>query len=439
MFIRTLCDPVVLPQLNQSRGAIPYLPAVNSFQLKTPQNANSIVICERPGRQEGHKLPWLAQPLSLSVPVGGERLGEPSSWQATLVVGAKFSTTKTCKKLFSQTDQLLGKTKHKLNGDKEPCNKFSTFFDSKITKIREELEFQQTNNPLPDPSFEGKKLEHFTAITETLVEKTIRTFASKSCDLDPIPTDLLKKCVKNPCVLSYITSIFNQFLQSGAVPEEIKKALVNPMLKKPNLDESDSKNFRPVSNLPFLLKVLEKLVAQQLLAHLDKYGLKNRFQSAYRSNHSTETALIKVSNDLLRMADKKSICPLALLDLSAAFDTIDHNILFSRLHNMYGISGMGFDSYLSNRFQAVKCSFETSDWTVLKFGVPQGPLPFSDSIKRKVIKNQRIYASMFKGRLPPLQKTLAPRGAKQEAGTEVRWEEEEEDRDLFCTDVLGPL
>ncbi|GFR78507.1 RNA-directed DNA polymerase from mobile element jockey [Elysia marginata] len=161
-----------------------------------------------------------------------------------------------------------------------------------VVMIREELEFQQTNNPLPDPSFEEKKLEHFTAITETLVEKTIRTFASKSCDLDPIPTDLLKKYVKNPCVLSYITSIFNQSLQSGAVPEEFKKALVNPMLKKPNLDESDSKNFRPVSNLPFLSKVLEKLVAQQLLAHLDKYGLKNRFQSAYRSNHSTETALI---------------------------------------------------------------------------------------------------------------------------------------------------
>ncbi|GFR86104.1 reverse transcriptase-like protein [Elysia marginata] len=288
-------------------------------------------------------------------------------------IKAKFSTTKTCKKLFSLTDQLLGKTKHKLNGDKELCNKFSTFFDSKITKIREELEFQQTNNPLPDPSFEGKKLEHFTAITETLVEKTIRTFDSKSCDLDPIPTDLLKKCVKNPCVLSYITSIFNQSLQSGAVPEELKKALVNPMLKKPNLDESDSKIFRPVSNLPFLSKVLEKLVAQQLLAHLDKHGLKNRFQSAYRSNHSTETALIKVSNDLLRMADKKSICPLALLDLSAAFDTIDHKILFSRLHNMYGISGMAlrwFDSYLSNRFQAVKCGSETSDWTLLKFGVP---------------------------------------------------------------------
>ncbi|GFR69104.1 reverse transcriptase-like protein [Elysia marginata] len=209
---------------------------------------------------------------------------------------AIFSTTKTCKKLFSLTDQLLGKTKHKLNGDKELCNKFSTFFDSKITKIREDLEFQQTNNPLRDPSFEGKKLEHFTAILEKLVEKTIRTFASKSCDLDPIPTDLLKKCVKNPCVLSYITSIFNQSLQSGAVPDEFKKALVNPMLKKPNLDETDSKNFRPVSNLPFLSKVLEKLVAQQLLAHLDKYGLKNRFQSAYRSNHSTETDLIKVSN-----------------------------------------------------------------------------------------------------------------------------------------------
>ena len=116
-------------------------------------------------------------------------------------------------------------------------------------------------------------------------------------------------------------------------------------------------------------------MAEQLQSHLKKNSLIDKNQSAYRSCHSTETALLKVSNDILEIVDKKDVCLLAMLDLSAAFDTIDHGILLSRLEHTFGISGAAlswFRSYLENRFQAVKIGTLKSSWMPLKFGVPQG-------------------------------------------------------------------
>ena len=217
-------------------------------------------------------------------------------------------------------------------------------------------------------------MNNFQIVSPEQVRRTILEFSNKSCELDPIPTDLLKKCLETS-LIDHITFIFNQSLQLGAVPDSFKNALVNPLLKKTNLDESSLHNYRPVSNLPFLSKVLEKLVSFQLFRHLDQHNMKDKFQSAYRSGHSTETALLKVVNDILNIADQNSICPLAMLDLSAAFDTIDHDILLLRLQNLYGISGTAlkwFKSYFSNRFQAVKIASERSEWRRLRYGEPQG-------------------------------------------------------------------
>ena len=134
-------------------------------------------------------------------------------------------------------------------------------------------------------------------------------------------------------------------------------------------------NYRPISNLPFWSKVLEKIVAAQLCDHLHRNNLFEEFQSGFRVHHSTETALVKVTNDLLLASDSGLVSVLVLLDLTAGFDTVDHSILLQRLEHVIGIKLTAFDwfkSYLSDRFQFVLVNEESSSHTRVSNGVPQG-------------------------------------------------------------------
>ena len=121
-------------------------------------------------------------------------------------------------------------------------------------------------------------------------------------------------------------------------------------------------------------KVIEKVVSGRLNEHLIKNSMFDPLQSAHRDKHSTETALIKVQNDILSALDANSSAILLMLDLSAAFDTIDHDILLSRLCNVYGITGNALDwfrSYLTGRIQRVVIENAVSGDQELGFGVPQ--------------------------------------------------------------------
>ena len=158
-----------------------------------------------------------------------------------------------------------------------------------------------------------------------------------------------------PYLLPAITDIVNASLRTGSFPTAFKTAVVRPVLKKNNLDSNDLENYRPVSNLPFISKLLEKTVLQQLNNHLSNNNL-HPFQSAYRSNHSTETVLLHTVNDSLLASDSGKVSLLTLLDLSAAFDAIDHTILLTSLEYTFGIHGTAlawFKSYLYDRFQKV--------------------------------------------------------------------------------------
>ena len=166
----------------------------------------------------------------------------------------------------------------------------------------------------------------------------------------------------------------NLSLLSGCVPENWRTAVVIPLLKKPGLDLV-YKNFHPVSNLPFISTVAEKAALQQLLVHCEKNAPLPKFQSCFRKYHSRETALLKVQNDILMSMDNKEVTLLLLLDLSAAFDTIEHSILLNSLQQDFGVVGTAsnwFDSFLSGRKQRILVSDKTSDDFNLNCGVPQG-------------------------------------------------------------------
>ena len=117
----------------------------------------------------------------------------------------------------------------------------------------------------------------------------------------------------------------------------MKTAIIVPRLKKTNLSPSELSNYRPVSNLSILLKLLKRLVVGRLLKHLDNNNLLPGNQSAYRRFYSTETAFLRLVSDIVTEAEIGKITLLSLLDMSAAFDTVDHALLFSKLEQCYGI------------------------------------------------------------------------------------------------------
>jgi hypothetical protein len=208
---------------------------------------------------------------------------------------------------------------------------------------------------------------------QVICRKMIFAAPTKSCELDPLPTKLLKPCLDH--VFPSITDIVNKSLYEQCVPASFKQAIVRPLLKKPNLDKEMLKNYRLVSNLPFISKILEKVVSNQLENHINSHFFHDDVQSAYRAYHSTETALLRVNHDIAYALDSNCCAVLLMLDLSAAFDTIDHQILFNRLEYSTGVTKdalLWFKSYLIDRTQSVAIGSVQSDDIKLRFGVPQG-------------------------------------------------------------------
>ena len=163
--------------------------------------------------------------------------------------------------------------------------------------------------------------------------------------------------------------------ETGSLPPSLKEAVLSPLLKKPSLDHETLANFRPISNLKMVSKIIEKVVAVRLNCYLEENNLTKPLQSAYKQYHSCETALVRVQNDILLSIDNQQCVVLLLLDLSAAFDTVDHGILLQRLSTNFGIKGKALDwftSYLTDRSQFVQIDVSESDKHSLLCGVPQG-------------------------------------------------------------------
>ena len=282
--------------------------------------------------------------------------------------------TGNSKKLFSTINHLLKPQSPSLTeATVERCNSFIDFFKSKVDNIRSLLPSYTSpsaSNPLVGSPL---PLPCFSEVQQSQIEKTIRVMKPTTCCLDPFPSPLLKSHIS--ILTPIITQAVNLSLQTAHVPPALKAAVIRPLLKKPSLDPDNLANYRPISNLPFLSKILEKTVATQLQDHLTHNNLFEKFQSGFRSAHSTETALLRVTNDLLTAADTGSPSLLILLDLTAAFDTVDHTILLERLHNIVQLTDNAlqwFKSYLSDRTEHVSLGGCESRKLRVTCGVPQG-------------------------------------------------------------------
>ncbi len=246
------------------------------------------------------------------------------------------------------------------------ANDFSEFFIRKIEFIRTKLDSVSTTPIVEDTC--DSVLDSFNLLSCEEVRKLIVRSPCKSCSLDPIATDILRKCLD--VLLPIITDIINESLSTGTY----KLALVTPLLKKLGL-ELIFPSYRPVSNLQFLSKLTERAVATQFVDYTRINNLKELLQSAYCEYRSTETALTRVHNDIMLAMDNQKVVLLLLLDLSAAFDTVDHEIMLSRLEHRFGVRGSALDwfrSYLTGRSQSVVIQGTRSKEQALRYGVPQG-------------------------------------------------------------------
>ena len=181
-----------------------------------------------------------------------------------------------------------------------------------------------------------------------------------------------------------LVSIVNSSFETSCFPDIYKSATIFPLLKKSSLSINELSNYRPVSNIQFFAKFIERCALRQLQKYCDHFNLLPSHQSAYRPHHSVETALLQVSDSIFRYLDTGKSCILLLLDLSAAFDTVDHNILLETISKEFGIIGRAntwLKSYLENRSFQVRYNNKLSNPQKLTCGVPQGsvlgPLLFS--------------------------------------------------------------
>ena len=286
---------------------------------------------------------------------------EHSYWETRVAADHKAP-----KKLWRNLNTILGKENSSNTCGSITPDQFAEFFKDKVALVRE----QTATAPPPSIPVTCKEyFDCFQPITEKEVKTLIMAAPNKCCALDPAPTWLIKRCCGY--LAPFVAMMCNRSILEEHLPISQKTAIVTPLIKKEGLDPAIPKNYRPVSNLSFISMEVERTVVQQLNGFLSHTGSLPSNQSAYRQFHSTETALIKVVNDLAIASDKGQVSLLSLLDLSAAFDTVDHAILIGT-HGIRDVALKWFISYLSDRTQRVVIGKNSSSLMALDSGVPQG-------------------------------------------------------------------
>jgi Reverse transcriptase (RNA-dependent DNA polymerase) len=290
-----------------------------------------------------------------------------------------FKTSKSPSTLWSAVRSLgIGKQKESSPIASISAESLNGHFTS-IATVTDPARINNTINhykSLPRPNHETF---HFSNVYPKDIIKAARNIKTKAKGPDNISITLIMKCIN--IILPSLLHIFNVSLQTGVFPSQWQMAHVKPI---PKLSTPASCNdFRPISLLCALSKILEKIVHDQLCDYLTTHNVLSPYQSGFRKGHSTTTALIKVTDDIRFAMDRKELTLLTLFDFSKAFDCVHHELLLAKLSNS-GVSDPAlqwFSSYLSNRSQQVVYDNSVSSWVTVNIGVPQGsvlgPLMFS--------------------------------------------------------------
>jgi len=292
--------------------------------------------------------------------------------------------------------RIVGELLHSHDSDKTRtdtenralCDTFSAYFIDKIVKLRDNVSdtLRSLQSTLPSylsfPPYHGPVIDRLPPVTTEEVRKVLNSCPHKSSAMDTVPTSLLVRCQST--FSEIITNLANLSFTTGVFPAKFKQASVTPLIKGHSLDKSVPANYRPISNLNFISKVLERLFLARFQAHIVASPNFNYYQSAYRSGCSTESALQLLLDRIFSDSDDGRPTLLVSLDLSAAFDMIDHTILLKRLGCSFGVTGTVHSwvhSYLQGRTQSVRIGTHSSAVTPCSIGVPQGsvlgPLLFS--------------------------------------------------------------
>ena len=211
------------------------------------------------------------------------------------------------KKLWRTLTGIIGEKTAKAEDNSHTVNDFANFFADKVEVVR----LSTSSVPLQDiPYTATHMLDSFSMLTIEQVEKMIGAAQGKTCQLDPASTWIVKEF--STLLSPFIVRLFNESFATGCFPERYKYAIITPLLKKSNMDTSQRKSYRPVSNLPFLSKLLERAVHSKLQAFLNANSAMPAHQSSYRMHHSTETALIKAYDNLLKATDNGQMSSLCL-------------------------------------------------------------------------------------------------------------------------------
>ena len=292
--------------------------------------------------------------------------------------------TNGTKKLWNTFGKILNKNKikHKrinslLINDKKITNPqaISNIFNDFFSEIGERLanNFSNIDNSEYRKSL-GKKVSHSIVlypITEIEVKDTIRNLKNtNSAGYDELTTKFIK--VSAPLLIPALTKIFNLSITAGVYPNSLKTAKITPVFKKG--DPSSVNNYRPISVLSSINKIYEKILYSRLINFIEKFNIFYEYQYGFRKNHSTEHALIEMVDNINLSIDNNQLTCGIFLDLSKAFNIINHQILLGKLEH-YGIRGKVLDlfkSYLSNRTQYVQIENCKSKTRTVSCEVPQG-------------------------------------------------------------------
>ena len=303
----------------------------------------------------------------------------------TYLEGIAWRAKKQPKKLWNEMNKLLGRNavtqiqliraeEGDLVDNSDIANAFNTFFINRIERMAaDDVQMGLTPASCNQSMAELPKFE-FTPVDESTVLDLLGNLdARKTSGCDNLQARALKLAAE--AIARPLCNLFNLSLSSSQLPLEWKSANVTPVPKSG--DATDIENYRPISVLSAVAKTMERIVFNQLYSYLQKHSLLSQHQSGFRPSHSTQDVLIKTMDDWRKSIDEDRVVGALFLDLSKAFDVINHELLLNKMQLEFGVVGKAdewFRNYLSGRRQRVCVGQETSPWMTPKFGVPQGSI-----------------------------------------------------------------